>query len=79
VQRDAELVRDVLHRFLAGGECPRDDDDVVAASRLLLGQLEHVERSPTDVQPRDDVHDREAHDCSLTTARKAVVGEQATV
>ena len=55
---DAELVRDVLHRLLAGGERPGDDDDVVAAARLLVGELEDVQRGAAHVQPRDHVHDR---------------------
>ena len=60
-QADAELVGDVLHRLLAGGQRSRDDDDVVPAARLLVGELEHVECRSADVQARDHVHDREAH------------------
>ena len=58
--RHSELVGDVLHRLLAGGQRARDDDDVVSAPLLLAGELEHVERGSADVQPRDHVHDRHA-------------------
>ena len=58
---DAELLGDVLHRFLACGQRARDDDDVVAASGLLVRELEDVQCGAADVQPRDHVHDRKAH------------------
>ena len=68
---DAELVGDVLHRLLARGERPRDDDDVVAAPPLLARELEDVERGAADVQPGDHVHDREAHAGSVPSASAA--------
>ena len=72
---DAELVRDVLHRLLAGGQRARDDDDVVAAPLLLAGELEHVQRGAADVQARDHVDDREAHAVSLRLGAGACRGD----
>ena len=57
VELHSEVVGDVLHRLLSGGECPGDDDHVVSSLRLLVGELEHVESCTADVEPGDHVHD----------------------
>ena len=57
VELHSEIVGDVLHRLLSGGECPGDDDHVVSSLRLLVGELERVESCTADVEPGDHVHD----------------------
>ena len=75
VELHAELVGDVLHRLLSGGERSGDDDDVVPAPRLLVGELEHVERRSADVESRDHVHD--PHDGSACVGGGASDGATA--
>ena len=70
---DAELLGDVLHRLLASCQRARDDDDVVAAPRLLVRELEDVQCGTPDIQSRDHVDDRQAHVgcCRRTVAASA--------
>ena len=53
----AELLREVLHRRLAGRDRPGDDQHVMPESLLSRRELEHRERSAADVQAGDRVHD----------------------
>ncbi len=75
---DAELLGDVLHRFLARGQGARDDDDVVAAPRLLVCELEDVQCGTADVQPCDHVDDREAHAATSGSVGRAAATPRAS-
>ena len=64
-----ELVREVLHRLLAGRERAGHDEHVVAAAALFGGELQHVQRRAADVQARDHVHDPQRPPLSHSTRR----------